>query len=80
MAAGCFEEGRVMKFAVYSLFAIAFFTTGLVEIKTGKAIIRKNATRENGPIFYWAEVLVSFLIAGLLMYFAMVQLSGRVGN
>ena len=64
-----------MGFVINSLFAVAFLTIGLVEIRIGRGIIRRNVTRENDPLFYWTEVLVSFSLAGISAYFAMIELS-----
>ena len=58
----------------YLLLATIFAACGIAEMKTGRGIIRRNVTRENDTVFYWTEVSVSFLLAGIALYQAINEL------
>ncbi len=48
--------------------SIVFITWGIIEIKTGRVLLRRKITRVTDPLFYWVEVMVSFFLAGIILF------------
>jgi len=58
----------MIEFIVECFLSIVFVAWGITEIKTGRVLLRRKITRESDPFFYWVEVMVSFFLAGIILF------------
>jgi hypothetical protein len=54
-----------MDVLVSSFFAMLFAVIAIIEVKTGKVLLRPFVTRGSSPIWYWLEILVALTLAGV---------------
>jgi len=60
---------------VSSFFAVLFATIAIIEIKTGQVLFRPFVRRDSSPSWYWLEILVALILAGVFANSAIGVLS-----